>query len=439
MNPIAAPSLEIGLDPRPIVYLARKVESAEAAHRRLCAILLAMTVLAALFGMPEVIYVLIFLFAAVAVGKHKADVQGELDKFSKSKFNLGMAAQLLDAPHDRKLDVGLGSYEQRVLVYKDFDPFKFAGLPIGKWSFTVDIERPAQIASSVAKIHPISSAEIEAAIKRELPGSGFGDLLVRHIVAVRGEDAALLPMISREPNTKQPNVFLDEATVAQLAQQHPNLVRGYFLFHDIRWDGELILTHVVRTALQGRIFYIETSRFVLTPPSKEFKVVDSTNFYDKTLKTKVGGFIAGAIGSPFIVIAETYNLIAVAMLGRSIARIKKDYEKSLETNPIFNYGSAESTRREMMDEKFDHFSQKADLDFAVKAFDQTIVELICSYMEDHGVDVSDLRNKAMTIYNSGLMVQGGDVTAQAMAVGQGATAQTSQAAKNPLNTKVHAS
>jgi hypothetical protein len=74
------------------------------------------------------------------------------------------------------------------------------------------------------------------------------------------------------------------------------------------------------------------------------------------------------------------------------------------------------------------------LDFAVKAFDQTIVELIYSYMEDHGVDVSDLRNKAMTIYNSGIMVQGGDVTAQAMAVGQGSAAQINPVAKNPLNT-----
>jgi hypothetical protein len=115
--------------------------------------------------------------------------------------------------------------------------------------------------------------------------------------------------------------------------------------------------------------------------------------------------------------------------------MKKAYLKSLETSPVFNYGADESTRRNMMDEKFEHFSQKADLDFAIKAFDQTIVELIYRYMQSHGVDVSDLRNKVMTIYNSGIMVQGGDVTAQAMAVGQGATAQANTASKNPLHTQ----
>lgn len=426
MNPIAAPPLEIGLDPRPMVYLASEVETKERAHRLLCAIVLALTVLAFLLGMPETIFVLLFLVAGIAVGKRHADRQSKLGEYSRSKFNLDRATQLLNAAHDSKLDVGIGPCDQRVLVFKDFDPFKFAGVPVGKWSFTVDVERPAQSASGAAEIHPVSCEEIEGAIKRELPGSGFGDLLVREIIATRGEDAFILPMVSHEANINQPNVSLDGVAVSALAEKHPNLVRSYIMFHDIRWDGGLILTHIVRTVLKGKIFYIETSRFVLAPPSKGFKGVDTTNLDNKKLSTKIGEFFGVAIVSPFVVIAETYNLLAFATLSRSINKIKKEYLESLQTNPMFNYGAADSTRREMTDAKFDHYSQKADLDFAVKAFDQTIVELVYKYMEDHGVDVSDLRNKVMTIYNSGIMVQGGDVTAQAMAVGQGATAQSSQ-------------
>ncbi|MET4040541.1 hypothetical protein ABIC03_002232 [Bradyrhizobium sp. RT6a] len=425
MNPIAAPPLEIGLDPRPMVYLASQLESQETAHRIICAILLVLTVFAFILGMPEATFVLLFLVAAVAVGKRHVDRQAKLRDFARNKFNLDKATQLLNAPHDSKLDVGIGPSDQRVLVFKDFDPFKFAGVPVGKWSFTVDVERPAQTASGTAQVHPVSCGEIEAAIKRELPGSGFGDLLVREIIAIRGEDAFILPMVSHEANINQPNVSLNEVAVADLAERHPNLVRCYIMFHDIRWDGGLILTHVVRTVLQGKIFYIETSRFALTPPTKEFKGTDTTNF-NKKPATRIREFFGLAMVSPFVVIAETYNLLRFATLSRSIKQLKKEYLESLETNPMFNYGAADSTRREMMDEKFDHYSQKADLDFSVKAFDQTIVELIYKHMQDHGVDVSDLRNKVMTIYNSGIMVQGGDVTAQTMAVGQGATAQTSQ-------------
>jgi hypothetical protein len=136
----------------------------------------------------------------------------------------------------------------------------------------------------------------------------------------------------------------------------------------------------------------------------------------------------------------TYEFLAYYLgATRSTKRLTTAYFQSLKDNPIYNFGADESIRREMMDEKFDHYSQKADLDFAAKAFDQTIVELIYRYMEERGVDVSDLRNKVMTIYNSGIMVQGGDVTAQAMAIGQGASAQSNPVAKNPLHTKAHAS
>jgi hypothetical protein len=439
MNPIAAPPLEIGIDPRPLVYLASEVEKQEAGYRKTCAVLLAVAVLAFFLEMPAFFFVLLVLAAAVVSGMHRARMQTALDNYSKGKFSLNIASKLLDASHDKKLDYGIGSEVQRVLVHKDFDPFKFAGVSIGKWSFTVDVERAAQTASGTSQITPVSTSEIESEMKRQLPQSGFGDLVVREILAIRGEDASVLPMISRDTGIKQPDVNLNQNTIAEVGSKNPNLVRRYLLFHDIRWDGGLILTHVVRTNLQGRIFYIETSRFVLTPPSQTFKVVDSTNFYEKTVKTKVGSFIAGAVASPFTIVAETYNLFAFATLGHSINRIKKEYLKSLETSPIYNYGSDESTRREMMDEKFDHFSQKADLDFAVKAFDQTIAELIYRYMEDHGVDVSDLRNKVLAIYNSGIIVQGGDVTAQAMAVGQGAAAQTNAPPKNPLNTQRKAS
>jgi hypothetical protein len=435
MNPIAAPPMEIGINPRPLVYLAWEVEKQQAGYRKICAFLFALALVAFLFSMPLFIFVLLVIVAAVVGGLHHARMQSALDAYTKNRFTSASASKLFDAPLAKGMGYGIGSADQRVLVHKDFDPFKFAGVPVGKWSFTVDVARPAQNASGTAELTPISISEIESGMRQDLAQSGFGDLVVREIIAVRGEDASILPMISNEPEIKQPDVNLPEQAIAEVSSKHPNLVRRYLLFHDIRWDGGLILTHVVRTTLQGRIFYIETSRFVLTPPSKEFKVVDSTNFYNETLKTKIGGFIAGALVSPFTVVGETYNLYAFATLWRSINKLKRDYLKSLETSPVFNYGSDESTRRTMMDEKFDHFSQKADLDFAIKAFDQTIVELICRYMESHGVDVSDLRNKVMTIYNSGIMVQGGDVTAQAMAVGQGSTAQTNAAPKNPLNTQ----
>ncbi len=438
LDPVAAPPFEIGLDPRPVVYLAAQVEKNETGHRITCGSLLVLPIFGLLFGLPSTFFILVFVVAALLCGIHYSLTQSSLDRFSKAKFSLKTADELLNEWHPKALDFGIGAVAQRTLVYKDFDPFRFAGLPIGKWSFTVDVGKAAQTASGKAELTTVSALELESTIKRKILQSGFGAIVLREVLAVRGEDALILPMVSHEPDIKQPNVLLNDNEVRQLCSKYPNLCRSYLLFHDIRWDGELILTHAVRTSLQGRIFYIETSKFALTPPSKDFKIIDRKRFQNK-LGTQIALFIGCAIASPLLVVAETFNLLAGFAVWGSTSRSKKEYLSSLENDPIYNYGANESTRRQIMDDKFDHFSQKADLDFAVKAFDQTIVELIYDYMEEHGVDVSDLRSKVMTIYNSGILVQGGDVTAQAMAVGQGSTAQANTVPKNPLSKKAHAS
>lgn len=433
MNPIHAPPLEIGFDPRPSTYLAWHVEYERLGYRTLCALILLayIGVLSSYLFVGSIdpasdkrTFVLMAIFAAGAVltMTHGARERKALERFSRDNFSLDIAASLLDVPHDGRLDPGIGGDEQRLLVYRDFDPFKSAGIALGRWSFTVDVEKPAQAGSGASKLRPISLPELNEIITRELPQSGYADLITQRIAAVRGADSWTLPLIPHDRWTKQPQVNLNESTVAEMIAKHPDLVRDYLLFHDVRWDGELILTHAVKTTHRGRIFYIEASRFLLTPPFKEFKTVDSTSFRDNRLTTKINRFVGEAVASPFVALGETFNLAAFATLGRSISRLKKQYRESVETNPRFDYGAADSTRREIMDEKFEHYFQKTDLDFSIKAFDQCIVELICGYMEAHGVDVSDLRKKATAIYNSGILVQGGDVTAQAMAVGQGATA-----------------
>jgi hypothetical protein len=445
-NPIAAPPFEVGLDPRPVVYLARQVEEGETRYRSICAGLLVSAIVAYLAAAPPLAFLIIFLVTAGVCGFHNSRINAPLDRLSKGKFKLSVADELLDQGHAKELDFGVSAPNQSVIVHKDFDPFKPLGIATGKWSFTVDVGRAAQISNGKATLRPVALSEIDTTIKDEIPKSGFGEITVTEVVAVRGDDAPILPMIPRGdsqevtpknlPMPQQPRVALSEHEMTRICLQHPNLARRYLLFHDVRWNGELILTHLVRTSMQGRIFYIETSRFVLTPPSKDFKSIDRMTFRNKFVF-----FIASAVFSPVVAVGEAYNLLATFNLWFSSNRIIKSYKDSLKDDPIYNYGANESTRRGMMDPTFDHFSQKADLDFAQKAFDQTIVELIFGYMEEHGVDVSDLRNKVMTIYNSGIMVQGGDVTAQAMAVGHGANAQSNQsnpATKNPLNTKAAA-
>jgi len=47
---------------------------------------------------------------------------------------------------------------------------------------------------------------------------------------------------------------------------------------------------------------------------------------------------------------------------------------------------------------------------------------LVEFLDDHNIDTSDLKERQTTILNSGVIVQGGDVNAESLAVGPGAEA-----------------
>jgi len=54
--------------------------------------------------------------------------------------------------------------------------------------------------------------------------------------------------------------------------------------------------------------------------------------------------------------------------------------------------------------------------------EQTILESIVSFLDIRHIDTSNLKERQTMILNSGILVQGGDVRAESLAVGTGARA-----------------
>ncbi len=55
-----------------------------------------------------------------------------------------------------------------------------------------------------------------------------------------------------------------------------------------------------------------------------------------------------------------------------------------------------------------------------------MLEELVAFLDDQGIDTSDLRERSTTILNSGILVQGGDVRADSLAVGANAQATTTK-------------
>ena len=98
--------------------------------------------------------------------------------------------------------------------------------------------------------------------------------------------------------------------------------------------------------------------------------------------------------------------------------------KQIKNNPLFDYGAESSLRVKMSSSNFNHFFQRSDSEMYFKIIERVLLDSIVKFLDDHNIDTSDLKERQTTIINSGIIVQGGDVRAQAMAVGTAAKAAT---------------
>jgi hypothetical protein len=180
--------------------------------------------------------------------------------------------------------------------------------------------------------------------------------------------------------------------------------------------------------MRGSSLFIEINRFLLTPLSADYRQADMTTqprvaeWVALVLKSAVMGPLY-AIGSVFVLLGRFNE--GVTKLFRAKERARR---REIECNPLFNYGAESSLRNTFSSDSFSHYFQKLDGDFYTKVLEHQILDGIVEFLDEHNIDTSEIRERRTTILNSGVIVQGGDVKAESLAVGAGATAVKTQTA-----------
>ncbi|MBF0608213.1 MAG: hypothetical protein HQL61_11775 [Magnetococcales bacterium] len=64
-----------------------------------------------------------------------------------------------------------------------------------------------------------------------------------------------------------------------------------------------------------------------------------------------------------------------------------------------------------------------DKEMYVKVLEREIIDSIADFLDKHNIDTSDFKDKATAIVNNGIFVQGGNIQANAIAVGAKAKAK----------------
>lgn len=312
------------------------------------------------------------------------------------------------------IEAGEEAESVNVMVYKGYLPFEFAGETTSRVAFTVDLSRGKDGGQS----HDVKLGQLYQAVTGSVQQSG--DYAVQDIALVHGEDAAgIREILPHELTAPEPHVGME--VMAKWFGSDDNRIRHYKWITAESWGRQLVVSYFLRFHISGSVLHAETTQCVMTPPDDSWRAIDREP--PMTFSSGIAWFYGALLFAPIGVLAsagyglaktvEAINLVFVG--GRDgLAR------RRIRQNPNHNYGADPSIRSEMASQAYLHYYQRMDSELYEKALARRILDTTIDFLESRDVDVSTLKESRTTIINSGVLVQGGDVTAQSLAVGQNA-------------------
>jgi hypothetical protein len=412
---------EIGLEIEPIARICAHME-----HRQTRYWLLFLAVAAiALFtiSIDPVLALLVVVLGSAVIYFHKTynERYRYASNFQRETFDSDRVVGKFWAQLGPAYRSALPKTDQNLIVYKGFMPFVGAGTDLGGWSFSVATDKPKEILGRPAQPKLFSAAALYDSLDCSLNALGLDGLSSRDYFFVSGsdirDDRSILPLVDSRPV----QVFNTEIA-AQYRLGSDSRIRQYKWIHVEDWGNELVLSFFLRCCLRGNSLFVELKRFLLTPISDQYRRVDQIR--PLNWRSMAALLLTSVIVAPFYALFSPLALLLKINEGmESIFNTeRRRRQKEISDNPIFNYGAETSIREKFSSNQFTHYYQKIDGDFYTKVIEREILDEIVCFLDDHNIDTSDIKEQQTTILNSGIIVHGGDVKADSLAVGAGARA-----------------
>ncbi len=369
----------------------------------------------------------ILLFVVASASIHFYKLYGErfglLMNFRREQFDKWDPQEIFPVKLKPAVESALPRDDQNLFVYTGFTPFACAGANLGGWSFAVDISKPADNYTGSLEFEV---RDLYRFVDKEILDSGLTGLVIKDYLFVNGreirDDREVLPDIFGRPVQR-----LDRVSARKYATGSDEHIRHYQWIRVHDWGQELVLSYFLRCSLRGTHMFVEVSRFILGPLADKYRTIDSIYTKDKTTQV-MGMSIRSLFVGPFYAILSP--LVQLERLNHVIEELfgieKRRRTREIEHNLLYDFGGGQGFRSALDSRTYLNYFQQADGDFYKKMLEQSILDSIVVFLDQRHIDTSDLKQRQTTILNSGVWVQGGDVKAEALAVGSGA-----QATKTP--------
>jgi hypothetical protein len=226
--------------------------------------------------------------------------------------------------------------------------------------------------------------------------------------------AELLPDPYGRPSTSCP-----PETIRMLLGGFSESVRHYRCFRITAWEGELVLSLFVRfTGVHGRLF-AEGVSYLLAPLPARYHLLDERPGTPTPLEVvrivrdSIPAGIVSPLAGPLRLLRDGYRCVR-----RSLRRLED--RLTIANGYVFDYGARASVRARSAGRDYRRYFQKLDEQMYGKYLERQVLDGVVTFLDAHAIDTSDLVERQTTILNQGVLMSGGSLVAEQLAVGRGA-------------------
>lgn len=329
-------------------------------------------------------------------------------------FDPNDAPRPADQGTARRIEELAERQQGNLTIYSGFLPFAGAGGDLGGWSFVVDLSKCSPLGPSAGADTLVPSTLYDA-VRAELQMLADPNLLVEDRLFVNGadirEDRSLLPDPSGAPAST-----VDEQTLIAFMARPTERIRHYQCIRVLDWRGELVVSMFLRFSIGNERLFCELSRFLLVPLKDELRRAERLSM---NMELRYALSIAGrslrataplSLRSPSVVLKPLYR-----------SRQRAARAKQVEHDVFFDYGAPRTALDRVRSHRYSHYFQLLDKERHVKILDRTVLDAIVAVLDAHGIDTQELAERRTTIINHGIMIPGGSIQAENVAVGEKAS------------------
>lgn len=337
------------------------------------------------------------LLAAVISFAARVTRQRELLRLQKAEVDDGSSEEL--------------RHHDAVVIYSGFNAFNAYGVKLEAWSLSIDTTKPSSPDSTPEEF---SSAELidhlANALKAGIPGAIVHDCLFARGTAVQGNARIL------RSKTAAPAASVDEKYLQGcMGSKDPDL-RHYRIAMFRVPGSEAVFSTIFRSTSLGGHQFVECHQYLLPGLGAHIRVLDHLQVF-RPFRFYAAGIVPSFFDGILSSIASVFWLFgfAVGRAGKLLFKDPRDKQKLLD--PHFDYGHRRSIRTAHSAAEYDSFFQSQDKEMLKKSVDGRMLNSLIAFLKAHKIDVGDLENSKQQIFNSGVIVSGGTLKADSLAVG----------------------